>query len=59
MDKQRIKGSWNELVGNLKQRSARQTGDSAMYGEGQDQRVVGRLQSGIGKAKDRVRKLFG
>jgi uncharacterized protein YjbJ (UPF0337 family) len=55
MNKQRIKGSWNQIMGNAKERS----GDNALIGEGQDQKIIGRAQTGIGRVRDRFRRFFG
>ncbi len=56
MDNQRIKGSWNELKGKLKQKYGQLTDDDLAYAEGKEDELYGRLQQRLGKTKDEVRK---
>jgi len=56
MDNQRIKGSWNEMKGKLKQKYGQLTDDDLTYTEGKEDELYGRLQQRLGKTKDEVRK---
>ena len=44
MNKQEIKGSWNELKGKLKQKYGELTDDDLTYAEGKEDELYGRLQ---------------
>jgi uncharacterized protein YjbJ (UPF0337 family) len=54
MDKLEIKGKWNEIKGTLKQRYADLTDDDLLYEEGQEDRLIGKLQQKLGKSRDEV-----
>lgn len=56
MDNQRIKGSWNEMKGKLKQKYGQLTDDDLTYTEGKEDELYGRLQQRLGKTKDEVRR---
>jgi uncharacterized protein YjbJ (UPF0337 family) len=51
----KIKGSWNEIKGKLKQKYAKLTDDDLMFEEGKDDELLGRLQSRTGEAKETLR----
>jgi len=55
MDKLRVKGSWNEAKGKLKQKYGQLTDDDLTYTEGKEDELYGRLQQKLGKTKDEVR----
>ncbi len=55
MDSNRIKGSWNEMKGKLKQKYADLTDDDLTYAEGKEDELYGRLQQKLGKTKDEVK----
>jgi len=57
MDKLRIKGSWNETKGKLKQQFADLTDNDLLFEEGKEDELIGRLQKKTGKTKDEVRAL--
>jgi uncharacterized protein YjbJ (UPF0337 family) len=57
MDKLRLKGSWNEMKGKLKQEFADLTDNDLLYEEGKEDEFIGRLQKKTGKTKDEVRAL--
>jgi uncharacterized protein YjbJ (UPF0337 family) len=59
MEKQQIKGSWNELKGKLKQKYAQLTDDDLMYDEGQADELYGRLQQKLGKTKEDIQREIG
>lgn len=54
MNKLRIKGTWNELKGKLKQKYAMLTDDDLTFAEGKEDELLGRLQTKLGKTKDEV-----
>lgn len=56
MDKLRIKGSWNETKGKLKQKYGELTDDDLSYVEGQEDKLLGRLQKKVGKSRDELRR---
>lgn len=53
-----IKGNWNELKGNLKQKFAELTDDDLLYEEGQDDEMWGKIQQKLGKTKKEILSLF-
>jgi uncharacterized protein YjbJ (UPF0337 family) len=50
----KLRGSWNELKGKIKQQYASLTDDDLKYEEGKDDELVGRLQKKTGKTKEQV-----
>jgi uncharacterized protein YjbJ (UPF0337 family) len=58
MNKLQIKGSWNELKGNLKQQYGNLTDDDLVFSEGKEDELLGRLQKKLGKSKDEVRQII-
>ena len=52
----KMKGSWNEVKGKLKQKYADLTDDDLMYAEGKEEELFGRLQKRLGKSKEEIRK---
>ncbi len=58
MDKLEIKGKWNEAKGRLKQAYGDLTDDDLAYEEGQDDKLVGRIQQRLGKSRDDVREIL-
>lgn len=54
MDKLQIKGKWNEIKGRLKQQYADLTDDDLLYEEGQEDKLIGKLQQKLGKTRDEV-----
>ncbi len=50
----KLKGTWNEVKGKIKQQYADLTDDDLLYNEGKDDELVGRLQKKTGKTKDQV-----
>jgi len=54
--KLKLKGSWNELKGKIKQQYADLTDDDLLYEEGQDEELLGRIQKKTGKTKEEVAK---
>ena len=52
----RMKGSWNEVKGKLKQKYGQLTDDDLEFAEGKDDELLGRLQQKLGKTKEDLRK---
>jgi uncharacterized protein YjbJ (UPF0337 family) len=52
----KIKGSWNELKGKLKQKYGQLTDDDLAFAEGKQDEFLGRLQQKLGKSKEDLRK---
>lgn len=52
--KLKLKGTWNEVKGKVKQQYADLTDDDLLYEEGKDDELVGRLQKKTGKTKEEV-----
>lgn len=53
-----IKGKWNELKGQLKQKYAELTDDDLTCEEGKDDEMWGKLQQKLGKTKKEILSLF-
>ena len=58
MNKLKMKGSWNEIKGKLKQTYGNLTDDDLVFAEGKDDELLGRLQKKLGKTKDEVRSMI-
>jgi uncharacterized protein YjbJ (UPF0337 family) len=56
MEKQQIKGNWNEMKGKLKQKYGQLTDDDLIYAEGKEDELYGRLQQRLGKTKEELKK---
>jgi uncharacterized protein YjbJ (UPF0337 family) len=56
MEKLKVKGSWNEIKGKLKQKYGELTDDDLIFAEGKEDELYGRLQKKLGKTKDELRK---
>lgn len=54
MDKLEIKGRWNELKGKVKQAYADLTDDDLTYAEGQEEELLGKLQTKTGKKREEL-----
>ncbi len=50
----KIKGSWNQLKGKLKQKYGDLTDDDLAYVEGKDDEFIGKLQEKLGKTRDQI-----
>ncbi len=55
MDKDRIKGKIDEIKGDVKERIGGATKDRSTQGEGMLDQAKGKVQGGLGKAKDEFR----
>ena len=49
-----VKGNWNIVKGNLKQKWADLTDDDLTYEEGKEDEMLGRIQKKTGETKDTV-----
>lgn len=56
MEKLKVKGTWNEMKGKLKQKYGQLTDDDLAYEEGKEDEMYGRLQQKLGKTKDEIKK---
>ncbi len=54
MDKLRIKGSWNELKGKLKQKWGNLTDDDLTFEEGREDELLGRIQQKTGRSREEL-----
>lgn len=52
----KLKGTWNELKGKLKQKYGQLTDNDLAFAEGKEDEMLGRLQKALGKTKEEVRK---
>ena len=56
MEKQEIKGTWNEMKGKLKQKYGELTDDDLTYAEGKEDELYGRLQQRLWKTKEQIKE---
>lgn len=56
--KLKVKGTWNEAKGKLKQKYAELTDDDLLYVEGKEDELYGRIQQRLGKNREEVDKIF-
>jgi len=54
--KLKLKGTFNDLKGKIKQQYADLTDDDLLYEEGKDDEFVGRIQKKTGKTKEELAK---
>ena len=53
--KLQLKGSWNEVKGNLKRKYGQLTDDDLAFAEGKEDELLGRLQKRLGRTSDELR----
>ena len=53
-----IKGDWNITKGKLKQKWAKLTDDDLQFAEGQQEELIGRIQTRTGETREAVEKAF-
>ena len=58
VDKQRIKGSAEEMKGGLKDTAGKALGDKKLQGEGKADKASGSIRNAVGSAKDAVKDAF-
>lgn len=56
--KDKIRGNWNQIKGQLKQNYADLTDDDLLYQEGQEEELLGRIQKKTGEAKDKIKNFI-
>ncbi len=56
MNKDKIKGNWKITKGRVKEEVGHATGNTSTETEGVADQIKGRIQKGIGKAKDAFKK---
>ena len=56
MNRDRVKGTIDEVIGTAKRKAGKRTGDTPLQVKGITQQVKGRLEKTLGKAKDVVHK---
>lgn len=56
MNTLKLKGTWNEAKGKLKQKYGELTDNDLVFAEGKEDELVGRLQKRLGKTKDEIVK---
>jgi uncharacterized protein YjbJ (UPF0337 family) len=56
MNKQQIKGVTNQVTGTIKKEVGRATGDSSTMAKGQAREIKGRVQEGVGNAREDLRE---
>jgi len=55
MDKDRVQGAGKQAKGAIKDAAGKLTGDRQMQAEGKAEKVAGKVQGEVGKAKDDIR----
>ncbi|MBA3665001.1 MAG: CsbD family protein [Bacteroidetes bacterium] len=50
----KLRGSWNEVKGKIKQQYGELNDDDLKYEEGKHDELIGRIQKKIGKTKDEI-----
>ncbi len=55
MTKLKLKGTWNETKGKLKQKYAQLTDNDLFFEEGKEDELLGRLQQRTGETKEALR----
>ena len=55
MDKDRIEGKLEDVGGRVERQAGEWTGDKKLQSEGAAHQIKGKIQQGVGKAKDKLR----
>lgn len=50
----KLKGNWNFIKGNLKQKWSQLTDDELLYEEGKEDELIGRIQKKTGETKEAI-----
>ena len=58
MNKQQVKGNWDEQKGKLKQKFAVLTDNDLLFKEGKEDEMWGKVQKKVGKTKEELLKLI-
>jgi uncharacterized protein YjbJ (UPF0337 family) len=56
MDKDRIKGGFDQAKGKVKETAGDVTGDNKLKGEGIGDQLKGKVENAVGSAKDKIRE---
>ena len=56
MNKDRIKGSAEQIKGKLKEAAGKATGDAKLENEGKADRVSGKIKNAVGGLKDTIKE---
>lgn len=59
MDKQRVKGAYDEVVGTAKRQIGEWTGNTGTEVAGAARQIKGKVETAVGKLKDGVREASG
>ncbi len=51
----KIKGNWNQLKGQLKQKYADLTDDDLLYERGKEDELIGKIQEKTGESKEKIK----
>ncbi|MXV38557.1 CsbD family protein [Flavobacteriaceae bacterium Ap0902] len=54
----KVKGNWNRIKGELKQKWADLTDDDLLYAEGKKDEVLGKIQKRTGETKENIEKFI-
>lgn len=54
----KLKGNWNNLKGEIKEKYGELTDDDLTYVEGKEDQLLGRIQKRTGEAEDKIKKEF-
>lgn len=55
MDKNRMKGKWNQLKGDIKHHWGQMTDDDLLVAEGDMDKLIGKIQERTGEQRDAIR----
>jgi uncharacterized protein YjbJ (UPF0337 family) len=50
----KLRGNWNQIKGNLKQKWGDLTDDELLYEEGKEDELIGRIQKKTGETKENI-----
>lgn len=50
----KLKGNWNQIKGNLKQKWGNLTDDELLYEEGKEDELIGKIQKKTGETKENI-----
>lgn len=50
----KLRGNWNQVKGNLKQKWGDLTDDELLYEEGKEDELIGRIQQKTGETKENI-----
>ena len=56
MDKDKMKGKWNQIKGDIKRKWGQITDDDLLQAEGDMDKVIGKIQERTGEQRDAIRE---